>query len=200
VKDTEKYNLMSHHSLEVMSSSKEDDMIVDTKHDHYPLCIVWTPIPLLSWLIPFIGHLGIATSEGIINDFGGPYYVNKDKHETAFGPVTKFFQVSSKQIRNLNGKGDVIEGWDSAIEQSSEDYSHMMHNLIINNCHSHVAHALNKVEFYGFTHWNTLFLILFMMFQSRFVSFPRFLKTYLGFFVIVGLVFGVSLYTRLMLR
>lgn len=37
----------------------------------YPFCLVWTPIPLLTWLFPFVGHLGIATSNGVIRDFAG---------------------------------------------------------------------------------------------------------------------------------
>jgi hypothetical protein len=54
----------------------ENQIIPDPRRDQYPLCIVWSPIPLLSWLFPCIGHLGIVTSEGIIHDFAGPYTVN----------------------------------------------------------------------------------------------------------------------------
>jgi hypothetical protein len=28
------------------------------------------------WFIPFIGHMGICTSAGIIRDFAGPYFVS----------------------------------------------------------------------------------------------------------------------------
>ena len=28
------------------------------------------------WLFPIIGHMGIATSAGVIRDFAGPYYVS----------------------------------------------------------------------------------------------------------------------------
>ena len=28
------------------------------------------------WLFPFIGHMGICTSGGIIRDFAGPYFVS----------------------------------------------------------------------------------------------------------------------------
>lgn len=28
------------------------------------------------WLFPFIGHMGICTSSGVIRDFAGPYYVS----------------------------------------------------------------------------------------------------------------------------
>ena len=28
------------------------------------------------WFVPFIGHMGICTSAGVIRDFAGPYYVS----------------------------------------------------------------------------------------------------------------------------
>jgi hypothetical protein len=24
----------------------------------FPFCLVWTPIPLITWIMPFIGHMG----------------------------------------------------------------------------------------------------------------------------------------------
>uniref|UniRef100_A0A3P9D6L1 Transmembrane protein 222 n=1 Tax=Maylandia zebra TaxID=106582 RepID=A0A3P9D6L1_9CICH len=59
---------------------------INPEASRYPYCIVWTPIPVLSWLFPFIGHMGICTSTGVIRDFAGPYFVsvretsNKDSH------------------------------------------------------------------------------------------------------------------------
>uniref|UniRef100_A0AAR2KSU6 Transmembrane protein 222a n=1 Tax=Pygocentrus nattereri TaxID=42514 RepID=A0AAR2KSU6_PYGNA len=49
---------------------------IDPNSSRYPYCIVWTPIPVLSWLFPFIGHMGICTSSGVIRDFAGPYFVS----------------------------------------------------------------------------------------------------------------------------
>ena len=34
---------------------------IDVKYQRYPYCIVWTPIPLISWIFPMIGHVGICT-------------------------------------------------------------------------------------------------------------------------------------------
>jgi hypothetical protein len=34
---------------------------MDKVHNKYPYCIVWTPLPLISWFLPFIGHTGICT-------------------------------------------------------------------------------------------------------------------------------------------
>ena len=49
---------------------------IDSKHVQYPHCLVWTPIPVLTWLFPFIGYMGIARTDGVIRDFAGPYYVS----------------------------------------------------------------------------------------------------------------------------
>lgn len=37
----------------------------------------------LRWLFPFIGHMGICTSTGIIRDFAGPYFVSVSDAEAA---------------------------------------------------------------------------------------------------------------------
>uniref|UniRef100_A0A8C1Y3N4 Transmembrane protein 222a n=1 Tax=Cyprinus carpio TaxID=7962 RepID=A0A8C1Y3N4_CYPCA len=49
---------------------------IDKEMSRYPYCIVWTPIPVLTWFLPFIGHMGICTSAGVIRDFAGPYFVS----------------------------------------------------------------------------------------------------------------------------
>ena len=51
---------------------------IDLERQRYPYCIVWTPIPCITWIFPSIGHAGICTSEGIIHDFAGPYFVSID--------------------------------------------------------------------------------------------------------------------------
>lgn len=67
----------------------EEPMVLNLPNEHFPMTLVWCPIPrkpqtnyithkrlVLTWLIPFIGHVGIVNSRGEINDFAGPYYVN----------------------------------------------------------------------------------------------------------------------------
>ena len=41
----------------------------------YPHCILWSPLPPITWILPFIGHTGISDSEGVIYDFAGPYTI-----------------------------------------------------------------------------------------------------------------------------
>merc|ERR1711884_616072 len=64
---------------------------IDPEKQRFPYCIVWTPIPFLTWLFPFIGHMGIATSAGVIRDFAGPYYVGEGA--MAFGKPTRYLQM-----------------------------------------------------------------------------------------------------------
>ena len=132
------------------------DIILPHK-DHFPLSIVWCPLPGLTWFIPIIGHLGIVTSDGTIHDFAGPYFVNRNPHSMGFGHVTKYAPLDIKDIRRYDS--DLIKVWDENINAASEEYDQLMHNLICNNCHSHVARVLNRLQYKGFTHWNTLTLI-----------------------------------------
>jgi len=67
---------------------------IDPERERFPCCIVWTPLPLLSWLIPFIGHVGICREDGVILDFAGPNFVSVDNF--AFGSVTRYLQIDEK--------------------------------------------------------------------------------------------------------
>lgn len=89
---------------------------IDTDRHRYPYCIVWTPIPLISWLVPIIGHMGICTSLGIIRDFAGPYYVSQD--DMAFGKPTKYWQLDPTLVTGVE--------WDDAVKQASDVYMNRM--------------------------------------------------------------------------
>lgn len=150
---------------------------IDKSKDRYPCCIVWTPIPLLTWLCPLIGHMGICLSNGVIRDFAGPYVVSEDN--MAFGRPTKYWQLTPS-----NARGGVA-GWDQAVTEASEIYKGRIHNLCCDNCHSHVAMALNLMHYNEATNWNMIKLALMLPFYSKYVSLSGFLKTWLPFVIIV---------------
>lgn len=154
----------------------EQMTIIDKTKDRYPFCVVWTPIPLLTWIFPFIGHMGIGLSSGIIRDFAGPYTVSEDN--MAFGRPTKYWQLTPSKA---NGG---IVGWDHAVTEASEIYKGRMHNLFCDNCHSHVATALNLMN-YNTTNWNMVKLAILITIYSKYVSFIGFLKTWLPFSIII---------------
>ena len=64
---------------------------MDAKNARFPLCIVWTALPCITWIIPCIGHTGICDTEGIIYDFAGPYMICED--EFSFGSTLKYVRL-----------------------------------------------------------------------------------------------------------
>ncbi|KAJ8962563.1 hypothetical protein NQ318_000956 [Aromia moschata] len=159
---------------------------IDKSRDKYPCCIVWTPIPLLTWLCPIIGHMGIALSSGVIRDFAGPYFVSEDN--MAFGSPTKYWQLQPSLARGG------ISGWDAGITEASDIYKNRMHNLCCDNCHSHVATALNLMQYDDSTSWNMVKLAFLMLAHGHYVSFSGFLKTWLPFILIVAIVIAVIIF------
>ncbi|KAG6508471.1 hypothetical protein ZIOFF_033845 [Zingiber officinale] len=68
---------------------------VDPKKAKFPCCIVWTPLPIVSWLAPFIGHVGIGREDGNVLDFAGSNFVNVDNF--AYGAVARYLQLDREQ-------------------------------------------------------------------------------------------------------
>ncbi|XP_068560705.1 transmembrane protein 222 [Cebidichthys violaceus] len=152
----------------------------------FPYCVVWTPIPMLSWLVPFIGHMGICTSTGVIRDFAGPYFVSEDN--MAFGKPTKYWILDVSKVYASGSNA-----WDTAVHDASEEYKHRMHNLCCDNCHSHVAMALNLMKYENSTSWNMVNLCLLALIHGKHVSCVGFLKTWLPFLMLMGVIFTVAL-------
>nr|XP_057903446.1 transmembrane protein 222 [Doryrhamphus excisus] len=163
---------------------------INPEASRYPHCIVWTPIPVLSWLFPIIGHMGICTSTGIIRDFAGPYFVSEDN--MAFGKPTKYWMLD---ISKVYASGS--NAWDIAVRDASEEYKHRMHNLCCDNCHSHVAMALNLMRYDNSTSWNMVKLCLLVLIHGKHVSCAAFLKTWLPFFILLGIIVTVVLAVNL---
>ncbi|CAL1545910.1 unnamed protein product [Lymnaea stagnalis] len=161
---------------------------VDPQHNRFPHCIVWTPIPCLTWLLPIIGHMGICTTSGVIRDFAGPYYVSED--DMAFGKPVKYWQMDLSKARN--GK----DSWDRSVAEASEEYKHRMHVLCFDNCHSHVAMALNLMNYNGSSSWNMIKLCFLMLIHSKYISFWGFIKTWLPFLIMVGVIIGIIFLTK----
>ncbi|KAG1346351.1 hypothetical protein COCNU_06G001800 [Cocos nucifera] len=68
---------------------------VDPKRARFPCCIVWTPLPIVSWLAPYIGHVGICREDGAVLDFAGSNFVSMDNF--AYGAVARYLQLDRKQ-------------------------------------------------------------------------------------------------------
>lgn len=180
---------MNEELLTSIKSSKDSQ--IDSKYDRYPFCIVWTPLPLITWFLPFIGHMGICTTAGIIRDFAGPYHVSENN--MAFGRPTRYWQLS---LENIPGVTNKRECWDRSVKEASDEYKRRMHNLCCDNCHSHVAYALNLMNYENSDSWNMVKLCFLMLFKGKFVNFCGFLKTWLPFLIIVTIIAAIVLVTK----
>jgi len=158
---------------------------MDHKRSKYPHSIVWTPIPLLTWIFPVIGHMGIAYTNGKIRDFAGPYFVSED--HMAFGKPTKYWILDP----NLAEGGS--SGFDRAIYEASEEYKTRVHNLICDNCHSHCSYALNLMNYKGSRSWNMVWLACLLILHGRYVSIAAFVKTWLPFVILVSVILSLTL-------
>lgn len=70
---------------------------IDPRKAKFPCCLVWTPLPVVSWLAPFIGHVGICLEDGVILDFSGSNFVNVG--DFAFGSVARYLQLDRKKVQ-----------------------------------------------------------------------------------------------------
>ena len=159
IKSSQNDQNISYNNQETMNTKKNSEMknvevypssdivtqkIIDLKSSHFPYCIVWTPIPILTYIIPSIGHTGIGNSNGIIHDFASSFFVSVD--DFAFGKPTKYIQLELTEQEKYD--------WDRAILKGDNKYNMEEHNIFVNNCHSHVAYVLNQLNYKGRNNYN----------------------------------------------
>mmetsp|Transcript_28183 Transcript_28183/g.47404 ORF Transcript_28183/g.47404 Transcript_28183/m.47404 type:complete len:188 (-) Transcript_28183:174-737(-) len=155
---------------------------IDPSIEKYPHCIVWTPIPCISWVLPFIGHTGIGDSQGVIHDFAGPYHIGVGS--LAFGRPTRYIELDPANCSLVD--------WDSGLKEGCEIYKGRMHNLLLDNCHSHVAQCLNLMGYRRSTGYNMAIIAIWVFLAGKFVDVGSFVKTYAPFTIILLLLLFAS--------
>ncbi|KAJ4714291.1 Protein REVERSION-TO-ETHYLENE SENSITIVITY1 [Melia azedarach] len=183
--------------------SYQQNMQIDPSRARFPCCIVWSPLPVISWLVPFIGHIGICREDGVILDFAGPNFVCVDSF--AFGSATCYIQVNKEQCCTSpylsafdgedeyqpNEQGRESLTWDDALRKSTQEFQHRSYNLFTCNCHSFVANNLNRLGFNS-GGWNVVNLAAFVFLKGHWVSKASMLRTFLPFVIVnfLGFAFG----------
>lgn len=131
--------------------------------------VLWSPLHPITAILPFIGHMGIADSRGHSHDFQGPYNVGTDSSRPlprmAFGRPTRYLKMDIGELPGGTGR------WDEAILEADRIYKQRMHNICCDNCHSHVARALNIMEYQGRHDWDMVKLCFLVFFKGSFVNF-----------------------------
>ncbi|CAI9110862.1 OLC1v1010953C1 [Oldenlandia corymbosa var. corymbosa] len=186
-----------HEHTMIIEEQEAPRMQIDPSRDRFPCSIVWTPLPILSCFVPFIGHIGICREDGVILDFAGPNYVCVDNF--TFGRPTCYFQIGKEQdSASYESEDGYQQGpnrdtrtWDDALQKSTQEFQHQSYNLLTCNCHSFVANCLNRLRFRG-GRWNVVNLAIFILLNGKFVNRSCIVKTYLPFLIVfsLGLFFG----------
>ncbi|XP_065851089.1 protein REVERSION-TO-ETHYLENE SENSITIVITY1 isoform X1 [Euphorbia lathyris] len=169
---------------------------IDPKKAKFPCCLVWAPLPVVSWLAPFIGHVGICREDGTTLDFAGSGFVNNDAF--AFGPAARYLQLDRQQCcfpPNLAGHtckygyshteyGTAIT-WDDALRSSMRNFEHKTYNLFTCNSHSFVAHCLNRVCYGGGMEWNMINVAALILVKGHWVEWRSIVRSFLPFIGVV---------------
>ena len=202
IKSSQNDQNISYNNQETMNTKKNSDMknvevypssdivtqkIIDLKSSHFPYCIVWTPIPILTYIIPSIGHTGIGNSNGIIHDFASSFFVSVD--DFAFGKPTKYIQLELTEQEKYD--------WDRAILKGDNKYNMEEHNIFVNNCHSHVAYVLNQLNYKGRNNYNMVSIWWMLITKGKYVNCCGFFKTYIGFLIIIFIILIIILIVKL---
>ncbi|XP_021274364.1 protein RTE1-HOMOLOG [Herrania umbratica] len=183
-------------------------MQIDPRRQRFPCCIVWTPLPVLSWLVPFIGHVGICREDGVILDFAGPNFVCVDNF--TFGAVARYIQINKDKECCISPHPSAFKGepeyqhddprretltWDDALQKSTQEFQHRSYSLFTCNCHSFVANNLNRLGFHS-GGWNVVNLAVLIFLKGCWVSKSAFLRSFLPFVIVsvLGLAFGGTTY------
>jgi len=162
---------------------------LDVSQNLYPYSIVWTPIHPITWLLPFVGHLGICDSKGIIHDWGGGS-ANLDC--MMFGNPTRYLRLHVPQSDLEDSR--IAPDWDRSVQGADNDFQRRIHCMICgSDCHSHVACALNMMQYGGFLWWNKVFLAAWIFFCGKHTSLAGFIKTWIGTVIMLTMYASIRL-------
>lgn len=149
--------------------------------DRFPRSIVWTPLPIVSWLAPFLGHVGVCREDGIILDFAGSYYVNIDSF--AFGAAARFVHLDWQQCcfppylsRHTcksgfeHAQAGTALSWDDGLRSCMQHFQHQSYNPFTCNCHSFVSCFLNRIAYQGSIDWSVITIVFLIFSKGQWVS------------------------------
>ncbi|KAK4378652.1 hypothetical protein RND71_000514 [Anisodus tanguticus] len=172
----------------------------DPSKEKFPCCLVWTPLPVVSWLAPFVGHVAICREDGTIVEFSGANLIYVGT--LSYGDVARYYQLDRQQCcfpRTIGGHtcnksyqhsefGTGVS-WDDAVHLSARNFEHRSFNLFTCNSHSFAAHFLNRLSYGGSMDWNMVNVWALMLSKGHWVDGSAILRSFVPF--IVMLCYGV---------
>ncbi|XP_078439501.1 protein REVERSION-TO-ETHYLENE SENSITIVITY1-like isoform X2 [Wolffia australiana] len=154
---------------------------IDRKKGKFPCCIVWTPLPIISWLVPYIGHVGICREDGVVLDFSGSNLVAEDGFP--YGPVARYLQLDREKCcfpHNLathsckqpykHAENGVAISWDDALRSTSRQFENKFYNIFTCSSYSFVATCLDRLCYSNSLNWNMVNVAALVLWRGRWVG------------------------------
>lgn len=180
---------------------------IDMARERYPFCVVWTPIPVLSWFLPFIGHVGVCDSLGRIHDFEGTRHIGVET--MLFGDPVKYWDLSPRLFPYMftsearlgeppspeleNRFMTDVARYDLALRGTTTHFRACEpYNFVTNNCHSYVARVLEMAG-YGQGEWSMASVCFMIALRGRYVSWGRLFITHFPFLLLLAVFVAVGL-------
>ena len=139
---------------------------VESRKNCFPMCVVWCPLPMITWLFPPIGHVGIAYSDGLITDFLGSRFIHRGS--LGFGAVARYWRLDPGKV--TDGAGGA-QTFDTCVRRAESLFNTCeYYNLFGNNCHQYAAHAMNLAGYQGKRDWNMVHVAANVLIKGRWVS------------------------------
>jgi len=158
-----------------LTSCEEGAPTIDVTEHRYPFCLVWRPIRVLTWIVPFLGHVGIGMSDGVIRDFADSYEIKIDE----FDRPAKYLRMDPSKV--TGGAG----AWDEAIESATSTYGKQrLHPPFFDNCYSYVGYSLNAMQYDGNSDWHMGWRSIWLFWKARYNGFYGFVWIWLPFFIV----------------
>lgn len=147
-------------------ASRRANACTSATGQRFPRAVVWAPLPGLTWVAPFIGHVGVCGTDGVIRDFLGTGYVARDAF--GFGRATRVLELGGDPEPAAAAHNHDV-ALTRALRFYGEGYGRN-YSLLSSNCHEFVCHVLNLQAFQGKRDWNMVHLAVLLFFKGRFVD------------------------------
>lgn len=153
----------------------------------YPACIVWTPIHPISWFAPYIGHVGVCCSKGVVYDWTG--MINRDS--MAFGWPARYVHFEFAEVGCSADEWDAKLGNAVALFSSSDGPSY---DFCTWNCHSLLVYFLNSLNGRGCCagRWNLVSICGLFFIAGRFTTLCSVVSTFGPVFACYALALATS--------
>lgn len=140
-----------------------------------PYTFLWSSIPFISTIFPFLGHISVCSSNGTIHDYFSSKYISID--QLNYG--------SPEKIINLElNEGEMIE-WDRAIKRSDKKYKRKNFSFCGNNSLKYAGYILSEVNYKGKKKYSKCDIIKLSINKGKYLSKCAIVKTWIGFVLII---------------